>query len=106
MAAGLPDIRELFGGAMRALIPSEAKDVSEVRQVPDNQEVFCHPTIDQSIMVDILEYQTQVQNENAAKYHFEDIASCNESLGTFEVISHFFMFKITISKGTMQEWIK
>lgn len=41
---------------------------SEMREIPDNQEVFCHPTTDQSIMIDILEYQNHVQGEHAARY--------------------------------------
>ena len=32
--------RPLFGGAMRCLVPCLYIDASEVRQVPDNQEVF------------------------------------------------------------------
>lgn len=31
---------------------------SDLRQIPDNQEVFAHPSTDQSIIVEIMEYQT------------------------------------------------
>ena len=40
---------------------------SDLREVPDNQEVFCHKSSDQSIMIDILEYQDQVTQENAPR---------------------------------------
>lgn len=29
---------------------------SDIRQIPDNQEVFAHPITDQSIIIEILEY--------------------------------------------------
>lgn len=29
---------------------------SDLRQIPDNQEVFAHPVTDQSIIIEILEY--------------------------------------------------
>ena len=41
---------------------------SEIREVPDNQEVFHHQKTDQSIMFDILEYQDQVHGNEAIKY--------------------------------------
>lgn len=41
---------------------------SNVRNVPDNQEVFADVNTDQSIIVEILEFVKQVANEDAAKY--------------------------------------
>lgn len=81
--------RPLFGGALSAIIPHSAKDISEVREIPDNQEVFAHCHTDQSIIVELLEFQSQVENENAARYHFEDIAGSNKALDprTSEVIN-------------------
>lgn len=40
---------------------------STIREVPDNQEVFVHVANDQSIMVDILEYQSDVPDPDAAR---------------------------------------
>ena len=39
--------RALFGGAMTASVPARLQDISEVRQVPDSQEVRCcpHPAV-------------------------------------------------------------
>ncbi|KAM3821845.1 ran guanine nucleotide release factor [Vipera latastei] len=65
---------QLFGGAFSARLPPGSLDISEMRQVPDNQEVFVHPSTDQSIIVELLEYQAGVADENAARFHFEDIA--------------------------------
>ncbi|XP_004857548.1 ran guanine nucleotide release factor isoform X1 [Heterocephalus glaber] len=63
----------LFGGAFSAIFPRGAIDVSDLRPVPDNQEVFCHPRTDQSLIVELLELQAHVQGEAAARYHFEDV---------------------------------
>ncbi|KAM6163331.1 ran guanine nucleotide release factor isoform 2-T2 [Rhynchocyon petersi] len=65
----------LFGGAFSAVLPAGAVDVSDLRPVPDNQEVFCHRAIDQSLIVELLELQTHVRGEEAARYHFEDVGS-------------------------------
>ncbi|XP_066484937.1 ran guanine nucleotide release factor [Tiliqua scincoides] len=67
----------LFGGAFSAFLPPGCLDVSELRQVPDNQEVFVHPSTDQSIIIELLEYQAGVPDENAARYHFEDAAGAS-----------------------------
>ncbi|XP_032093997.1 ran guanine nucleotide release factor [Thamnophis elegans] len=74
MAEVEPQESQLFGGAFSARLPPGSLDISELRQVPDNQEVFVHPSTDQSVIVELLEYQAGVPDENAARYHFEDIA--------------------------------
>ncbi|KAI4829532.1 hypothetical protein KUCAC02_023572 [Chaenocephalus aceratus] len=81
----------LFGGALSAVLPHSAKDTSELREIPDNQEVFVHEHTDQSLIVELVEYQSQVENEDAARYHFEDIAGSNKALepDAFEVTSSF-----------------
>ncbi|XP_004462477.1 ran guanine nucleotide release factor [Dasypus novemcinctus] len=63
----------LFGGAFSAKLPVGAIDVSDLRPVPDNQEVFCHRATDQSLIVELLELQVHVQGREAARYHFEDV---------------------------------
>ncbi|XP_041861867.1 ran guanine nucleotide release factor [Melanotaenia boesemani] len=77
----------LFGGALSAVIPHSATDISELREIPDNQEVFAHAHTDQSLIVELVEYQAQVSDQDAARYHFEDIAGSNKALepGAFEV---------------------
>ncbi|ELU10839.1 hypothetical protein CAPTEDRAFT_115456 [Capitella teleta] len=45
----------LYGGNMSVLLPPESVDVSELRQIPDNQEVFAHSFTEQSIIIEILE---------------------------------------------------
>uniref|UniRef100_A0A665VXI4 Ran guanine nucleotide release factor n=1 Tax=Echeneis naucrates TaxID=173247 RepID=A0A665VXI4_ECHNA len=79
----------LFGGALSAVIPHSAADVSELREIPDNQEVFAHAHTDQSLIVELVEYQGQIADQDSARYHFEDIAGSNKALepGAFEVTS-------------------
>ncbi|XP_073333213.1 ran guanine nucleotide release factor [Pagrus major] len=79
----------LFGGALSAVLPHSTTDISELREIPDNQEVFAHAHTDQSLIVELVEYQAQVADQDAARYHFEDIAGSNKALepGAFEVTS-------------------
>lgn len=79
----------LFGGALSAVLPHSITDVSELREIPDNQEVFAHSHTDQSLIIELVEYQGQVADQDAARYHFEDIAGSNKALepGAFEVTS-------------------
>eukprot|EP00516_Mucochytrium_quahogii_P000617 CAMPEP_0203757484 /NCGR_PEP_ID=MMETSP0098-20131031/10521_1 /ASSEMBLY_ACC=CAM_ASM_000208 /TAXON_ID=96639 /ORGANISM=" , Strain NY0313808BC1" /LENGTH=171 /DNA_ID=CAMNT_0050649701 /DNA_START=1011 /DNA_END=1523 /DNA_ORIENTATION=+ len=72
--------RELFGGAITGVLPESLQDISQVREVPDNQEVFSDQDSDRSVIVEILEYEKGQSNENAARYFFEDLAQANESV--------------------------
>ena len=68
--------RDLFGGAITARIPLEFVDVSKIREVPDNQEVFAHAATDQSVIVELLQLDTDVPDDPAgpARYHFEALS--------------------------------
>lgn len=92
--------RPLFGGALSAVLPCSAKDISELREIPDNQEVFTHPHTDQSMIVELVEYQGHVEDQDAAKYHFEDIASSNKALetGAFEVTDVVPLSEVSLSE--------
>jgi len=72
--------QELFGGNMKMLLPSGGQDVSDMRQVPDNQEVFVHNSTDQSIMIELLTL-VQETDEQALRTHFEDLAASNDAIG-------------------------
>ena len=47
--------RGLFGGSLSIKLPNNFQDVSEIRQVPDNQEVFVFNNSDASIIIELLE---------------------------------------------------
>ncbi|KAM4678481.1 ran guanine nucleotide release factor [Discoglossus pictus] len=82
-----PEPRALFGGAFSAVLPPSFQDVSDLREIPDNQEVFAHSFTDQSVIVELLEYQGGMTDAEAARYHFEDVASSNDADGKSEVLS-------------------
>eukprot|EP00762_Andalucia_godoyi_P007189 ANDGO_08092.mRNA.1 putative ran guanine nucleotide release factor len=69
--------RELYGGAMTAMIPSRFLDVSEHQEVPDFQESFVDPDVDQSLLFDVLEMQPDwVEPRVFALQHWMEIIEC------------------------------
>ncbi|XP_071110068.1 ran guanine nucleotide release factor-like [Haliotis cracherodii] len=70
------NVRKLFGGCLSAVLPAGVKDVSELRELPDNQEVFVHPVTDQSLIIEILEF-VEEPDEEAIRTHFDDVADSN-----------------------------
>lgn len=77
----------LYGGACRIDIPDRFIDVSNLRQVPDHQEVFvCGTRTDQSIIVEIVELSSTVPDDQIASFHLEELASANQS--TVSTIIH------------------
>ncbi|KAF4614719.1 hypothetical protein D9613_002786 [Agrocybe pediades] len=61
-------VRELFGGAITATTAQDLVDASDVRQVPDTQEVFMYRDSNVSIVVEILE-QVEPSHFNDAIRH-------------------------------------
>ncbi|PWN52061.1 Mog1p/PsbP-like protein [Violaceomyces palustris] len=74
---------DLFGGAITALIPKHFKDASDLRQIPDNQEVFLSPDSDVSLIVEVLELVKEGQASSdpveAVKFHFNSLAHDNSA---------------------------
>ena len=69
----------LFGGALSATLPpGRWLDASDVRPVPDHQEVWLECDVDDasSIIVEVLE-RAECTDEGAAAFHFEDLATSN-----------------------------
>lgn len=72
---------ELYGGACQISIPQRFIDVSNMRQVPDHQEVFaCGAHTDQSIIVEIVELSADVPDDEIAAFHFNELAQVNQSI--------------------------
>lgn len=46
--------QQLFGGAVTCDLPARFEDISEIRPVPDHQEVHADAAVDQSIIIEIL----------------------------------------------------
>ncbi|KAI8065887.1 hypothetical protein BC940DRAFT_334405 [Gongronella butleri] len=68
----------LFGGAISTSIKSSYLDASQIRQIPDNQEVFVDMNTQQSLIIELLE-KVEHLNEEAARFHFEQIAEHNNA---------------------------
>lgn len=67
--------RPLFGGALSCDVPADWRDVSDIRQVPDHQEVW--QEMDGSVLiVEILQRQ-EIDDQNAALFFFNDLAESN-----------------------------
>lgn len=81
------NIAELFGGAITMELERSFEDVSIIRPVPDHQEVYVDKHSETSIIVELLTYENSVTDQNAAKYYFDDLASCNEALSSTIIAS-------------------
>jgi hypothetical protein len=66
----------LYGGAMQCRLPQGLDDVSEFRQVPDNQEVFTSAETGVCVIVELMSKQS-VSNTNCAEFFFRDLSSSN-----------------------------
>ncbi|XP_074655370.1 ran guanine nucleotide release factor-like [Tubulanus polymorphus] len=75
----------LFGGALSVNLPNTIVDASDVRQIPDNQEVFMN-NFDQTMIVEILEY-VQEPDEQALKTHFYDITQTGDEGTGIEILN-------------------
>ncbi|OAL46271.1 Mog1p/PsbP-like protein [Pyrenochaeta sp. DS3sAY3a] len=66
----------LYGGAITVDLPSGTHTnhlYSQIRQVPDHQEVYLDAEGYSSIVVEILEYVNKPSDEEALQYHFADL---------------------------------
>lgn len=83
-------MRELFGGAIQAAVPAEFADVSVLRQIPDNQEVFAHPGNDSSVIFELLDFQEGVVSSDAAPalFHWKNLATEADALETEILFAH------------------
>jgi len=60
-------------------LPSRFVDVSQFREIPDNQEVYSDPSTDQSVIVEILEMAQESHGPNAVLLHFNELGDMNEA---------------------------
>lgn len=70
--------RALFGGAIEMSLPQRFVDVSDYRPVPDHQEVWTDATLDQSVILEIVEHQP-VPDQDCCKLYFNDMAEHNQA---------------------------
>ncbi|KAK6516699.1 multicopy suppressor of ts gsp1 [Arthrobotrys conoides] len=65
--------KELFGGAITANVPTNWTDLSNIRQVPDNQECFIDITGLATLIFELNERVEKENDEEAVKFHLSDI---------------------------------
>lgn len=63
---------------------------SQMRQVPDNQEVFAHSNSDQSIIFDILEYVPGMSDEKALEWEMIAFYTIESILNSIVCRHHFY----------------
>ncbi|PAA90093.1 hypothetical protein BOX15_Mlig009382g1, partial [Macrostomum lignano] len=87
MPSSQSERRLLWGGAFAVQLPSNCIDASELRQVPDNQEVYLHPRHDQSVMLELLEPLAGSDSvESAAREFFTDLADANGGSASSRIV--------------------
>jgi hypothetical protein len=74
--------RNLFGGAITAQTTLNLIDASDLRQVPDNQEVFMYRDSSVSIIVEILQRAERSTSDGAVRFHFDSVAFDNSAQST------------------------
>lgn len=82
---GMASPRSLFGGAMSTVLPARLGDISDVRPVPDHQEIFADAERDQSVVVELLEAQ-DATDEQTLQIFFRDLVQLNG--GTHARVEH------------------
>ncbi|KAG8900874.1 hypothetical protein FRC01_010010 [Tulasnella sp. 417] len=73
---------ELFGGAIKMSLPADLIDASDLRQVPNTQEVFLSKDTDISYIIEVLERVEAGKEEEAVKFHFNALADDNSATKT------------------------
>ncbi|KAI9868427.1 MAG: multicopy suppressor of ts gsp1 [Trichoglossum hirsutum] len=72
---------DLFGGAIVVDLPDGYADVSDIRQVPDHQEVYLDKDGFASIIIDITERPDSVTTDEAAlELHLDDIFGSDDQV--------------------------
>ena len=74
---------ELFGGAVALAAPAGLIDASDLRQVPDTQEVLLSPDSDVSLIVEVLQQVSEGTAretlDRAVRFHFDSLAHDNDA---------------------------
>eukprot|EP00919_Chromeraceae_sp_WS-2016_P006735 GHVR01015840.1.p1 GENE.GHVR01015840.1~~GHVR01015840.1.p1 ORF type:complete len:128 (-),score=13.06 GHVR01015840.1:263-646(-) len=63
---------KLYGGALESALVGDFLDSSKIREIPDHQEVFIWKDNSSSLIFEIVNYESQVNDLNAAQHFFSD----------------------------------
>ncbi|CAL0318260.1 unnamed protein product [Lupinus luteus] len=73
--------RPLFEGKISSTFPHRFQDISNIREVPDHQEVFADPSRDESLIFELLEYKPDVADNGSATWFLQDLAGEQDAEG-------------------------
>lgn len=79
--------KSLFGGAIFTTFPDRFQDVSNIREVPDHQEVLVDPSRDESLIFELLDLKGEVDDAGSALWFLQDIAN-EQDAGDNLVVEH------------------
>ncbi|MCJ1392392.1 multicopy suppressor of ts gsp1 [Xylographa bjoerkii] len=84
---------DLYDGSVQVAVPLSFIDASELRPIPDNQEVYVDANGTASIVIELQERVSGfATDEEAMKYHIEDLAGgCGDTIRLYQtqrVIMH------------------
>ncbi|XP_057448259.1 uncharacterized protein LOC130739843 [Lotus japonicus] len=82
MPGDVVHLRPLFGGEISSTFPNRFQDVSNIRDVPDHQEVFVDPSRDESLIFELLDFKHDVADNGSAAWFFQDLAREQDAEGT------------------------
>ncbi|RDX91373.1 Ran guanine nucleotide release factor, partial [Mucuna pruriens] len=82
MPEDIPYQHPLFGGKISSTFPNRFQDVSNIREVPDHQEVFADPSRDESLIFELLELKPDVADNGSAAWFLQDLASEQDAEGS------------------------
>lgn len=69
--------KELYGGAIVAAIPNGFVDASMFREIPDTQEVYVSQSVDDSLVIDLMEAVQGSNIDDIVNIHLNEIAEIN-----------------------------
>lgn len=80
--------QQLYGGAIESTIPEGFIDLSDLREVPDTQEVFVtmEDGQDESLIFDLLERIAESDDKKALVDHVSEMAGLNESSDGYKML--------------------
>lgn len=70
--------RHLYGGMAVITLPERMTDLSDFRPVPDHQEAFADASLDQSVIVEVVEHAA-VADQECGQFFFQDLATANDA---------------------------
>ncbi|XP_020216664.1 ran guanine nucleotide release factor [Cajanus cajan] len=72
----------LYGGKISSTFPNRFQDVSNIREVPNHQEVFVDPSRDESLIFELLELKPDVADNGSAAWFLQDLAREQDAEGS------------------------